>query len=251
MIFERFSRGTTPLHRADVRVKIVGASGLTLAVALAQDYRTALLGLLLGLTLMHVARLRVTEVIKRLLVVNSFTLFLWLTLPITYPGEVLASIGPFSISSQGVLLTTLITIKTNAIILMLIALLSTSPVADLGHGLTRLRFPEKLCLLLLFSYRYIFVIYQEYQRLRRAATLRCFSPATDMHTYRTFGYLFGMTLLKSWRRADRVSQAMALRGFSGKFYSLNERQITGNDKLFLVVLMAAAVILAILENLYL
>ncbi len=247
MIFERFSQGTSLLHTTDTRMKLVSAMAVTLVIALCQNWRTALIGLVFSIITAHFARLNFRAVFMRLLVVNSFTLFLWLTLPLTYPGESLIALGPLTVSREGVDLATLITLKTNAIIIFCIALLATSTIADIGHGLGKLRFPTKLCLLLLFSYRYIFVIHQEFQRLTRAAQLRCFQPGTNMHTYRTYGYLFGMTLVKSYHRAERVNQAMMLRGFHGRFYSLNNTHISTTDLFFVTAMLITAAGLGILE----
>lgn len=246
-MFERFSQGTSLIHLLDTRVRLISAMILTLVIALSHDFRTAIIGFILGAVLVCTARLELRSVLLRLLVVNSFTIFLWLTLPLTYPGSQIASIGPFTVSREGVELATLITIKTNSIILLCIALIATSPVADIGHALGKLHFPAKICLLLLFSYRYIFVIFQEFQRLVRAARLRCFVPGTNLHTYRTYGYLFAMTLLKSWHRAERVSQAMMLRGFNGKFYSLNDTTLGMTDILFTVTMCCTAVGLCWME----
>jgi energy-coupling factor transporter transmembrane protein EcfT len=55
----------------------------------------------------------------------------------------------------------------------------------LGHSLEKLGISAKLVLLLLLTYRYIFVIEQEYRKLRRAAAIRSFHPGTNMHTYKT------------------------------------------------------------------
>ncbi len=243
MMFEQFSQGTSLLHRGDVRIKIVSALTLVPVLALSRSPWIVLAGLVFGLVLVATARLDARSLLGRLLVVNGFVLFLWLTLPLTYPGRPIAALGPLVISGPGVALATLITLKANGIVLLLIALLATSTVADIGYGLERLRLPRKLCLLLLFSYRYIFVIHQEYQRLARAARLRCFQPGTNLHTYRTFGYLLAMTLLKSWQRAERVRQAMLLRGFEGQFHSINRGTIKRGDLLFLGVMVALAIML--------
>ncbi len=250
MTFERFSQGNSLLHRLDTRVKLISAILLTLVIALSQNYQTAGTGLALAVLLAHFARLDFRPVFMRLLVVNSFTFFLWLTLPLSYPGSNLMNLGPLTVSVEGILLATLITIKTNAIIVLCIALLATSTIADIGHSLGKLKFPPKLCLLLLFSYRYIFVIHQEFQRLTRAAKLRNFQPGTNMHTYRTYGYLFGMTLVKSWHRGERVSQAMMLRGFNGRFYSLNETSLCQTDIVFISAISIAVISLASLEYFY-
>ena len=221
MIEEPFAEGTTPLHRMDAAAKIIAAIVFVLPTATTDSFLVAAGFGVLALALATVARLPFTRVIKRLLLVNTFTLFLLLTLPLTYGGEqtVLFSLIPVSI--EGTRLALLITVKTNTILLAIIALLNTSHVAALGYGLEKLKCPLRLCYLILFAYRYIFVIEQEYRRLLRAARMRCFTPSTSIHTYRTFGYLFGMTLVKSWEQAHRVHQAMILRGFSGRFIPLS------------------------------
>lgn len=247
MNFERFSAGNSLLHRLDPRVKLVIAIILTLVIALGQDMRTASAGLVISLLLITLGGLGFKPVLLRLLVVNSFTLFLWCTLPFTYPGVSVMTLGPLSASAEGLHIVTLITLKTNTIVLLCISLLATSPVSDLGHAMTKLRMPVKLCLLLLFSYRYIFVIHQEFIRLNRAAKLRCFTPKTNLHTYRTVGYLFGMTLIKSWHRGERVAQAMMLRGFNGRFYTLNDSTLTMTDTLFAVTMVVAALVLGTIE----
>jgi len=225
MSFEIFSTGSSLLHRLDVRAKLLSALALILTLALSRTFPPPLAGLAAGVLLVAIAGLDWRSVMKRLLLVNGFVLFLWFTLPLSYPGTPLFSIGPVPLSRDGVLLAALITIKTNGSVLILMALVATSTVADLGNGLARLKLPESLSMLILFSYRYIFVIHQEYSRLLRAARLRGFKAATTFHTYRTFGYLFGMTLIKSHHRAERVRQAMILRGFDGRFHSLNSSTI--------------------------
>ena len=248
--FEQFSQGNSFLHRTDTRAKIVSCALLTLILALCQNFSTALAGLLLGVVLLFLARLSLLQVSKRLLLVNGFTLFLWLMLPLTYSsaGQPMADIAGLELSLAGIRLAALITLKSNAIILLFISLTATSTVAQLGHALQRLRLSPRLCMLLLFSYRYLTVIHQEYQRLYRAATLRAFSPATNLHTYKTFGNLLGMLLVKSWNRAERVQQAMVLRGFSGRFYPLYGEAGNRSDGWLLSVgLITGAIGLLLLE----
>ena len=246
MTFEEFSRGDSLLHSLDPRVKITGTLALTLVVALCHSFCTGVAALLVGGLLLTLSRLHYREVFRRLFVVNGFIAFLWLTLPFTYPGESVA-VSFLHLSRPGIELAALITLKANSIVLFFITLLATSTVAELGHGLAELGLPAKLCLLLLFTYRYIFVIHQEYQRLARAAKMRCFRPGTNLHSYRTYAHLFGMTLVKSWNRAERVSQAMILRGFQGRFYRLQEQVMDTKDLFFLGMLLAITLGLIMIE----
>jgi cobalt/nickel transport system permease protein len=198
----------------------------------------------------HIARLPILAVCKRLLLVNGFTFFLWITLPLTYGGDHSYDAFFLHLSLEGIKLAALITLKTNSIILTIIALLTTSTIAHLGSALDRMHFPKKICFLLLYSYRYIFVIHQEYLRLLRAAKMRSFSPKTNMHTYKTYAYLFGMTLVKSYNRAQRVHQAMLLRGFNGRLVSLYRYDIGKTDVFFLCILSLANLSIIFLTLVY-
>lgn len=243
MMEERFAQGNSLLHRRDPKVKVIVAAFFITVVAMSNSFVGVTLALTLACTLTLLSRLEAGAVLKRLLAANTFTLFLWLTLPFTYGGNNLSELGPLLISGDGIRLAGLITLKTNTVVLALLSLLATSRVAGLGHALEGLHVPRRLCFLLLFSYRYIFVIYQEYKKLVRAAQMRCFVPATNIHTYRTYGYLFGMTLVRSWNRAIRVHQAMLLRGFNGRLIPLSQQTIGKNDITFLVttLLLTAAI----------
>ncbi len=250
MELEKFYRGNSVLHVLDTRIKLVAAIFFSFVTAISTGFISVTAGLCFAIVLVGISRISVADVGKRLFVVNGFTLFIWLVLPLTYPGAEKINFGPLFFSLAGLRLASLITLKTNSIVLACIALLTTSTVVDMGYGMQKLFIPKKLSLLLLFSYRYIILIYEEFKRLGRAAQLRCFSPGTDIHTYRTFGYLFGMTLVKSWQRAERVNEAMVLRGFEGTFYSLNESFLERRDIFIGGILVLVPVLLAGLEVWY-
>lgn len=242
-----FSQGNSLLHRVDPAIKIVIASALIIVLATAKTFTTAAAGIALGIFLVGIARLHIRQVLHRLFFVNGFVAFLVITLPLTYPGEVLARIGPFTCSRQGILLAGLIGLKANAVLLVSISLLATSSVASLGSGMQRLGIPGSLCQIFLFSYRYLFVIQQEFDKLLRAARVRCFTASTSIHTYRTYGNVLGMTLVSSWNRARRVEQAMLLRGFHGRFYSLDEGSLALRDFVVLAVGLVCVTCLGVIE----
>ncbi len=244
MMEERFAQGNSLLHRRDPKVKVIVAAFFITVVAISNSFVGVTLALALASALTLLSRLEAVAVLKRLLAANTFTLFLWLTLPFTYGGDTLTEWGPLLVSGDGIRLAGLITLKTNTVVLALLSLLATSRIAGLGHALEGLHVPKRLCFLLLFSYRYIFVIYQEYRKLVRAAQMRCFVPATNIHTYRTYGYLFGMTLVRSWNRAIRVHQAMLLRGFNGRLIPLAQQTVGINDITFLITTLLLTTVIA-------
>ncbi|MCP4106134.1 MAG: cobalt ECF transporter T component CbiQ [Desulfobacteraceae bacterium] len=247
MISEPFANGNSLVHRLDPRVKILCVTVYSFAVALSNRFPALAGYLVFSLVLIGLAQLNLREVFSRILIVNAFILLLWVVLPLTFEGEPLFSIGPFTATREGILTCAGITLKSNSILLAFISLAATSSLSALGSAMNRLHLPDKIVLLLLMTYRYVFVIELEYQRLVRAAKIRGFSPKTDMHTYRTYAYLIGMIFVRSSDRSERVHKAMLCRGFKGKFYCIREFSFTRLDLIWSVFMTVAIVGLGLLE----
>ncbi len=242
MKIEEFALGDSLIHRLDPRAKILAAFSFSLVVAVTQSFPASVLGIVFSIVLVIAARLSLRRVLARLAVVNGFILFLWFFLPFTYPGEVIFTAGPLAIHREGVLYALLITLKSNAIILTVIALLGTSPVFTLVHALSHMGVPDKLVHLFFFSFRYLHLIHEEYHRLVRAMKIRGFRPGTNLHTYRSYAYLVGMLLVRSFDRARRILAAMKCRGFKKKFYILHHYEMKRSDYL----VAAACVLLSVM-----
>ncbi len=247
MFDEPFAHGGSWVHRLDPRVRLAAAALCAVCLAVLHRPETAFAGFCLALALLLCSRPPLGPLLRRLAVVNLFVLFIWLTAPPTMPGEPLAAAGPFVISRQGVQLALLVTIKSNAIFLIFLALAATMPSPAIGYALERLRFPSKLVFLFLFTYRYMHVIFEEWQKLHTAARVRGFAPRTNMHTYRTIGYMLGMVFVQSYERSLRVYEAMTLRGFRGRFQSVARFRTAPRDVLFAAAAATCMLCLVLLD----
>ncbi len=212
-------QGASPLHQMDARIKILTVAVCLIAVSAVQGLGAGLAALLFGLGLTRLAGLSLGRVAVRLIPANVFFLGLALVLGLTYPGPALAAV-PW-LSQDGLTLALRIGLKGNALLLIFIALLCTSSVPALAQAMRRLRLGRKLPLLLALTFRQLFLVAEEFQRLHRAALARGFVPQCSRHTYRTIAVLFGQTLLRSLARAERIHGAMLLRGFNGRFRTLD------------------------------
>lgn len=247
MLQEGFSKGNSFLHRLDPRVKIVWVLMFSVVVAVCEKFLVLLAGLTLALGFCLMARVGVRQLARRLVPVNLFVIFLWCFLPFTVAGDPVFSLGPFVATHQGILYATQISLKSNAIVIVLVALITSTSVLSLGHALHELRVPEKIVHLFFFTYRYLFVIHQEYLRLMEAMKVRAFRPKTNVHTYKTFAYLLGMLLVRSSERAERVHKAMLCRGFSGRLYSLSQFSTRKVDLVWISVMSVFVLTLVIAE----
>jgi cobalt/nickel transport system permease protein len=247
MIGEEFSGGDSLIHRLDPRVKIVAVSFFSVVVAVSNRFVVLMSALALGFFIVLLARVPMRQLVRRLVPVNIFILFLWLFLPFTVQGEPLFSVGPLVGTHEGVLYAARISLKSNAIVTVLIALVASSSILTLGHAMHELRVPKKIVHLFFFTYRYIHVIGREYVRLVNAMKVRGFRPGTNMHSYKTFAYLVGMLLVRSCDRAERVRNAMLCRGFRGRLYSLSDFSMKTRDVISLIVMLTIVLALGALE----
>ena len=210
------------ISRADPRVRLLFAVAFSFLTALSERFVTLAAAVVVAAVLVSASGISFKVLMRRMLAFNGLVLLFWLFLPVTFGGEAIYTWKLLSISKAGVLLAGRITLKSNAITMVFMAFVVAMPVSTLAYALQELKVPAKIVQILLLTYRYVFVIEQEYQRLVRAMKTRGFVPGTNLHTYRTYAYLAGMIFVRSVDRAQRVSQAMICRGFAGRFYALKQ-----------------------------
>ena len=247
MIDERLAGGTSAIHALDPRYRLAACLVLSLVAALAKGLAAPLLVLGAGLLLTALSGASLGLVLRRAAAINVFILFLWLVLPVSTPGAPLLRVLGLTVTREGLDLALLVTLKANAVFLCILSLLATIPAPALGRAMTGLGAPAKFSFLFVFTYRFLHVIAEEYERLITAARLRGFVPATDRRTYRTYAALVAMVLVRSYDRSQRVYQAMLLRGFTGVFPSLGRFEARKRDVVFLCCVIVLAVAAARIE----
>ncbi len=237
MIEERFVHGDSAIHRLDPRAKMIIALAFSIVVASSYRFVALMPAIFVSVFFAFLARLPIKKVCSRLLIVNGLILLLWFFLPFTLGRTPLFTLGPLSATREGIIYATQITLRSNAIVLTLMAFVATMSVFTMGRAMRHLHVPTKIVQLFFFTYRYIHVIHMEYQRLMKTLKIRGFHPRTNLHTYRTYAYLVGMVIVRSHDRAERVRAAMLCRGFSGRFYDLSEFSFKASDLVALVLML--------------
>jgi cobalt/nickel transport system permease protein len=132
-------------------------------------------------------------------------------------------------------------LKTLAVVTLILILLATAPLQDTLKAAQSLRMPSLFVHLLLLTFRYVFLLAEEFGRLRTALRVRGFRNRADLHSWRTIGLVGGTLLVRGSERAERVSQAMQCRDFDGTFHSLCDFRTRAVDVMLFAAALAAAV----------
>lgn len=193
---DRYSRLDSPVHRLPAGIKLAGALALVLVLVLTPLAVGAVVaGVLLAVAFL--SRLPWGFLLKRILLLEPFVLGV-AVLALFQPGgvEVFATI----VARSTLCLTTMV------------LLASTTPFAALLDVLRRLRVPALLITTLALLFRYLFVLVDEAERMRRARACRTFTKARP-HRWRMLATVIGQLFVRSTERAERIYAAMLARGW--------------------------------------
>jgi cobalt/nickel transport system permease protein len=138
----------------------------------------------------------------------------------------------------------LVALKTSAVALTAMTLFALSPLPELLRAGRSFGVPATLLHVVLLAERYVFVLTEEFGRLRVAARARGFRFGASPRSYRILGTGLGALTVRGLARADRVGRAMACRGFDGFMPRHVGRTSLGDVAAFLAAVTAAAALLA-------
>ena len=110
-------------------------------------------------------------------------------------------------------------------------------------ALQKIKVPDGLIQLLMFTYRYIFLFLDEEKRIFVGATSRGFVKRTNLSSLKTMANLVGMLLVHSFERTERIRDAMVSRGYNGRLKILDEFTLSPKDFIKASLIIAAALLL--------
>lgn len=229
------------LSRWDPRWKLAGVTLAGIALLILQSPWTASLGLIGVITLLLWSGLPVRWWLRRLAGIALFVGFFVIWFPLLDSRDPAWRMGPVRLSLPGLEQAILILAKSLAISGLLLMLWVTTPLDATLKAAHSLGMPGLLIHLVWLTYRYLFLLADEFARIRLAVRMRGFQGSMNRHTYRTIGHVTGTLLVRSQERAERVSQAMRCRGFDGTFRTLTQFHTQPGDVvgfLLLTVLLA-------------
>ena len=247
MQIDPYHHADSVLHRLDPRTGLL--STLLLIVALVNTpvnrWPTFAVYFVFLTALVILSRLPLAYVLKRSLVIIPFVALAAVSLLFVTAGQPIASfnIGNLSLSVSDTGLDAFFNIlaKSWLAIISLIVFTATTRWTDLMHGLMRLKVPRVMTMMLSFMYRYVFVIEDEFRRMRQARDARYFD-GNRYRAIRTVGHMIGTLFVRSYERGERIYGAMLARGYQGRAVTLESLSFRPADAVFSAVSILVLVV---------
>ncbi len=230
-----YTSARSPVHALDARIKIILSFTFILLIVSIPPHNLMSFAIFSGLLLWGIAAslLPLTFILKRGAIVLPFSALIAIGLPFLHGGQTVEIFG-LALSQKGLWLFWGATIKAFLSATTIVLLITTTPFHILMSSLRALGVPGLFVDMLALTYRYIFVLTEEASRLRRAAIARGYKPKWLPQSI-IIGRLIGSLFIRSYERAERVYNAMRLRGYNGEVSEPNSVSLSIRQKVCLVV----------------
>ena len=229
LVIDRWSRGSSPLHRRDPRAKLAALLVFLIALSTtrpAAQWAFAAYAVLL-IVAANRARLPLLGLAGRAALIlpfsATFALLTW------WSGDALRALA--------------LAEKSFLSGVAALLLVGTTPLTGWTAALESWRVPRMLILVIQFVYRYLFVIAEQAQRMRWAAACRGSHKSSG---FRLAAGLVGVLFARSWQRADGIYHAMLARGFRGRFVPAAPAPFRASDALFFSACLAGCLAIRVL-----
>jgi len=209
---ERIAASDGFLQRRDPRASLCAVAGLALAVMIT---RTLAVTLLLGAVTVALARLSkvpLRRLLARSAVVPLTSAFIVLPQAVLLPGDVLVEAFGIAVTDAGVSYVVLFTLRVGTGVALLSLIVVTTRFSSVIAAMKALRVPVALVWVIAVTYRYLFLFFDELQRLVLARNSRTAGRSTVRGGWRDVKRIAGTFLLRTIDRGERVGRGMRARG---------------------------------------
>jgi cobalt/nickel transport system permease protein len=226
---DRYAK-TSRLYSLDPRVKLACAISFIVVISFIREALPLWIALTFVLILIEISGVPLRHIAENFLLAFPFIIFAALTMWLTS-----SALNGFLIGMR---------ISTSVLALML--LISTTPFFDTLRTLRWFRVPPLICNMLMFTYRFIFVLLDEFDRMMMARRSRGFSGGRsllDRSAFTTISNTIGMVFVRSNQRAGRIYDALLGRGYNGEIRTLTVLKARGRDVAYGVCFVMVSIVL--------
>ncbi|MDH4128912.1 MAG: cobalt ECF transporter T component CbiQ [Spirochaetota bacterium] len=244
---DRFSNINSQFHKWDERYKIISILILIISFSVVKSFYLVLTIPILALIMVTISRLPLYFVLKKLKLTLIFFLPLFILLPISSGGEIFYLIVGIKIYKIGLHLAISIFLKAISILICIMIMFGTSRFDRTIKAFYHLKIPEKLIIMILFTYRYIYIYMENLRKLNVALFLQGFKKTSNLRSILVSSSLIGNLLIRCYDQTEMVYNAMILRGFNGKLISQFRFKASKTDLFKAIIIIFISLLIVGLE----
>ena len=218
------------LHLLDGRIKLI----ISLFIIVYAVYTSQLLVLAVMevylLFLIYLSQISFKTALKRIMLLLPFGGFIVVFQPFIQPGTVIYTLPlGLHITYQGLIFGTLLFFRLIVTLTAIVLLSSISPMQEVVQSFRKLGMPKEFAMIFSLMIRFLFLFYEELQKIRHAQSTRnfdIFGKTAYMWRMKQIGYTIMMMFLRAYERGETVYMSMVSRGYSDK-----SQLYEGNNKI--------------------
>ena len=218
------------ISRLDARIKVLSFLGMIVCIVLTgrEAFTTFALYGAMVLLLAVFSRVPPLHILKRSLVAAPLVVGTALFVPFLPGPDAIATfkLGALElpVTRTGLLMSWNIGVKSFLAVTAMVILTSSTSFPQLLKALESLKCPRMAILVLSFMYRYIFLIEDEFMKMRQAKEARTLKNSHWLDL-KVLANMIGVLFIRSYERAESVYLAMCSRGFTGNIKMLHNFQL--------------------------
>ena len=231
------------LQAFDPRARILSILFLVIAVTLCRTLEALVAFFLLAILIALTSRIGFVTLARRVwLIVFGFTGLIALPAIFVTPGNAIATIGPLTITAQGLRTAGLLILRVETAVTLTTALVLSTHWVQILRGLRALRVPAEVVTMLAMTHRYIFLLIETASQMFESRQSRMIGALSGAEQRRMATRTAGVLLGKSADLSYDVYLAMQSRGFAGDIRLLDSSRMKARDFLAIVSAIGVAVL---------
>lgn len=202
------------LQARDPRVSVAAIAGLALAVMISRTIPVLVALAALTVVLAWRSAVPIRRLLARSAVVPLASALVVLPQAVLIPGDALVSVLGLAVTDAGVTYVAMFTLRVGVGVGLLSLLVLTTPFSVIVAAMRDLRVPTAIVWVVAITYRYLFLFFDELQRLILARNSRTTGEPGLREGWRDARRIAGTFLLRTLDRGERVGRGMRARGGS-------------------------------------
>ena len=253
MDLERETMKESFLHLLDGRIKLI----ISLFIIVYAVYTSELLVLAVMeiylLLLIYLSQISFKTALKRIMLLLPFGGFIVIFQPFIQPGAVIYTLPlGLHVTYQGLIFGMLLLFRLVVTLTAIVLLSSISPMQEVVQSFRKLGMPKEFAMIFSLMIRFLFLFYEELQKIRHAQSTRNFDIFSKKTAYmwrmKQIGYTIMMMFLRSYEQGEKVYASMLSRGYSddSDMYTTKDK-IGQKEYKFIIITLAVVITIEIMK----